>query len=423
MIKTMPTHRNNILIDKIDEIIKSFSSTGTTCKLIYRSAIVMLSKQYGKYLPYMEYYNNNSKITEGVKLLFNNYEGYRNFICFLKSSYFNIDFKQESDYVIFTKYLVKVDVIVNPLTINKLIPNFYEIQKLHQLYGDLSVIFHIYVMKNNTDINNICLQKQEILPSTILAEYIPQIDTYCIEKHEYKKPYLTLQEVILSIRILTNKDNILPYDQNLMKDNKHLYKILFKNQSMFSLTPLSFKTYHLKNNDNEICTICMDDIKLECYKTLCGHYFHLDCIADFIKKYYEDMLLCNLVEKELVLEYDINGNVIRGATYEYSCPNCKNPCFRIECERKDNGEVVIKNEENCIIDNNTTELKKKRRRSSTELLNVLFKFVESYNRVPKSKESFMGLDIGGFWYRVKKGTNQYLFDNIIIKNNILMNDI
>ena len=114
------------------------------------------------------------------------------------------------------------------------------------------------------------------------------------------------------------------------------------------IKPLKVKT-SVPPQLETVCTICLDKISDVCYKTTCNHYFHSDCIARFITKYYTELHYNVSLNKNLNLEYDIHGNVIQGGVYQHSCPNCKNECFKLECVKEEDN-IIIKNPEYCIFE-------------------------------------------------------------------------
>ena len=114
------------------------------------------------------------------------------------------------------------------------------------------------------------------------------------------------------------------------------------------MKPLRYNNFKFPNNlSEENCTICLDAIEKECYKTTCNHYFHLSCITEFLRTYYSNIFYKKLQNRNSTVEYDISGNVITGAPYEYSCPNCKKECFKLELG-KEGDEIVVLNPDQAI---------------------------------------------------------------------------
>lgn len=184
------------------------------------------------------------------------------------------------------------------------------------------------------------------LEMQITAEYDPKKKNYNLELVNENLPKYSLKKIIFSTEYYLEKENYIEYSSSIPFPKK--IEAMLSYNTFYTMKPLEYNIYRFPNNvSEENCTICLDAIEGECYKTSCNHYFHLSCISEFTKKYYTTIFYKALQNKSSSVEYDILGNVISGAPYEYSCPNCKKETFKLELVRKDN-EIIVLNPENSI---------------------------------------------------------------------------
>ena len=228
----------------------------------------------------------------------------------------------------------------------------YLMKKYFRELGEISLSFCIRVLNQDTTYDEI---QKLYLGEHIMAEYISNINMFCFSVVEPKKSKtLTLDLVLESLKSYEEKQ-LMPYDPKVYNDAEKAIQLRCNGFDMTLIQPLPPKQRYCP--EKETCTICLEDIEQnqKCFATNCNHYFHTSCINNFLTKYYRDLYTAVFNGKRLNLEYDIHGNPIRGASYEYSCPNCKNPCFRLDCEYEltESGgfQINIGNPENCIFDN------------------------------------------------------------------------
>ena len=194
----------------------------------------------------------------------------------------------------------------------------------------------------NTDMNYMIYTLSE----TVMAEYRGgEINKLLFNHYQYDKK-ITLRQVVLSNEcICKNENKIKKYEDIKIED---LLMMIENGDDMLSMPLLVPKILdHFKGN--EICSICMEEILGDCYKTVCSHHFHHKCVAEFLNQYYKDLMWFALLGKEYSTEYDIYGNVTTGGEYKYCCPNCKNESFKLTIQ-KNGKEFIILNKENCIYD-------------------------------------------------------------------------
>ncbi len=107
---------------------------------------------------------------------------------------------------------------------------------------------------------------------------------------------------------------------NLLSNFLNFIQILLLKISLISIfaKKIKQKTFKTKNNENDICCICLDNIKSkQNSKLICGHIFHSDCILDWFRSSKNTCPLCkdtgninnNLINSEFNTN-DINNEVV-----------------------------------------------------------------------------------------------------------------
>ncbi len=81
------------------------------------------------------------------------------------------------------------------------------------------------------------------------------------------------------------------------------------NNGYYDIDCKSFVINKMKNNfkseNNKICTICFDKIKLNCFILKCNHHFHIECIKEWFSRC-ETCPLCKKVYGKKKLEFGID---------------------------------------------------------------------------------------------------------------------
>lgn len=216
---------------------------------------------------------------------------------------------------------------------------------------DINNIFYTFTFNIIQDEIKTGYNYHSTLLNSMVTEYIPQLG-FCTSIEINDPPFLTLNNVIVEA---DNDPTILEFDSKISSDIDKSVELLCsdKNMKMFKYTNNSCFYNKLDDGkESDKCSICLDNIehKQEIYITSCNHMFHFECVRTFMKHYYEnlfaDITLFNT--KGLITEHDLSGNIIKGGSYQYSCPNCKQECFLLNCEKIGNLIIKILNPENCI---------------------------------------------------------------------------
>jgi hypothetical protein len=220
------------------------------------------------------------------------------------------------------------------------------------MLGEISITFRIYHISSQSD-----TIPRSFVRETITAEYINPIKKFCFSvsvcipspsDSECKNAYRTLCDIISNITVKSGENlQTIDYDSKKARDPEDIVNMVCNDKTDMKL--FHQLKYRLTTIDKEEqCTICME-LTSTGFKTSCNHIFHIDCIKPMLEKYYKELAYSWKNDRELVIEYDITGNVIRGAPYNYSCPNCKTECFKLLADvDMTNGQKMVKNPENCI---------------------------------------------------------------------------
>lgn len=352
------TKRNEFIVKILSYIIKSYDYNRNPLLLIENSAILFGKFEFEMYdIPDrgFEYIDENGKIKrDRIRLAFH----YSQLHYFLRHlSKFGLTFFKEmishkyySDMYIDLAILHDPSIIM-PFTDNGLFSKFLLTERYMEL-GQMTIQFNIMIIYDKYDFSDI---PKNLLSETIYGEYIQELDIYSFNRvstqTQSRYTELCLDWVVETCRLYNSSEKLEIWDGSFI-DVEDSIKMVLKNQDLLMIKPLKIKEEDVTDT-NQKCTICLDTISDKTFRTSCNHYFHPHCIASFLTKYYKDLYRSCNEDRKLVVEYDINGNVIQGANYEFSCPNCKNECFKLDCV-KQSDRVFIKNPENCIfIDGNS----------------------------------------------------------------------
>ena len=356
MDKITPTKRNKFMLDVFKHIIKDFNYYDENTSFLFfgKTALILSRQQFtlkhvkannGKFI---EYKKNNEKINEVLEI--NMHKSI--FVSFIDhlSHYGKISVKIKNKNLERTNVLctLKLAYDTTHLPTSPYL-NFF-INQTFKKYGE--TVLHISV--NSLEFETIYQSQKKILLSDIIyGEYITQLHLFIFNIDPPLTNRLTLDNVIRSQDYWKNHSDK-KYEEIDYKNDSDIEKIieiLANGEDRLIIKPLSFKKFQdVELPEDEICSICMDKLedKNTVFKTSCNHYFHNLCLSDFLDKYYYELFLKKSENLPMGIEYDMNGEVFSGAPYEYSCPNCKSECFKLECKKK--GSIIeITNIENCIF--------------------------------------------------------------------------
>jgi hypothetical protein len=361
MVK-VPTPRNDFLTQVFQKIITNFSTdtsvygiklSGLSAMLLYRS---YFNKNEGECNKYVEYEENQNVKNEILDIFLEN-EMLSDFLNHIeKFGYIKINQVNSENLSVSIKILYLPDeLFFNRDDCPYL--NFF-IKKYYDLYGDSYLNFKIYMIKNGFIKPT---HEHLTLKNNFMCEYISTLDIYCFYlENDYDKEstipksdtsLLTLNKVIMTQDYLKLNNNLCYEklkDKVQITDNvENIFSLLCNYDDIKCFTPLQ-PNLTQTGFEEEICTICMDKFTSEdqVYKTHCNHFFHFNCISTFLENYYQSLLHFLYFNKNYVVEYDIEGNVINGATYNYCCPNCKKESFHIRYKKV--GKKIVITNENCI---------------------------------------------------------------------------
>lgn len=250
----------------------------------------------------------------------------------------------------YTEMIIDVTIVQDPLIILSFTSHesgaFHIIQEKHNELGQVTLGFNITILHKE---NGFELVPKTLLSETICCKYDINSDSYSFNNVFNKniKPYpdLCLDWVLSTCKSYKEDDKLEIWDGKV--DTVDAIKMVLSGRDQLVVKPLKIKE-EIITDTTQKCTICFDILSAKAFRTKCNHYFHSHCIVRFLTKYYKDLYKSILENKTLTTEYDIDGNVIKGADYEFSCPNCKSGCFKLDCVF-DTGIVIIKNPENCIF--------------------------------------------------------------------------
>lgn len=216
---------------------------------------------------------------------------------------------------------------------------------IHKQMGILKYTFRIIGLKKDRAYRGL---DRFLVKDCIIAEYF-------FEKHhdfedcfifsslandsfqEYENQ-LTIKNIVAQ-NCISNEEGLVNYDEKTCIDPEKIVTLTLENKSMTTNKKLD---YNIKEFEEQFCSFCRDNVS-KGFETSCGHFFHINCLEDFLSIYYKE--LAESYKKGVVhtLEHDLQGNIIRGANYTWCCPNCKSECFKLHLE---NG--IVTNPENCI---------------------------------------------------------------------------
>lgn len=356
--------RNEFITNILSYIIKSYNSDSEESLLLRGNTVILFGKmQFNIEKPFrgIEYLDERGKIISDYIELAVSYSQFNDFLRHL-SQFGILCLKKLEPCSYHDDIYVELTVLYNP---KLLIPFFEEnlfykflIEEKYKELGKLTLRFNIMLMHDNYTFTEI---PKGLLSETIYGEYIKELDMFCFNNvvTYNTTPYNTicLEWVLQSCKIFDDRSDdqtgtekkIELWDGNFIDIHKSIEMIL-ENKDKLVIKILKIKEENIINK-NYTCTICLDSIIDKGFKTSCNHYFHSECIVRFLTKYYKDLYTSCMEDRSLTVEYDIQGNVLHGAVYEFSCPNCKNQCFKLDC-CKDNETnlIIIKNPENCIFE-------------------------------------------------------------------------
>ena len=328
--------KNIITEDMLDDIIKGVPTIETVNKtfqiLNYFSEVYQAGLKYrgstSLYLADKCCFGSPSTNNKIYKIFYNKENDYQR--CFNISIY-------SKYYKELISYLENYKLKLNPMETSNA---YYKNQEMRIEINSYEIIICCEILLYP-------LEKITVITMDVYAEYVPEINDYSFQIVDCDSTLLTMKRAFNTIIYSEEKHSKFEkYPRELSYDLK--MKFLLRGYKCFSNKLLEYNTYTLPNDMEENCTICMEEIKGECYKTTCSHYFHFDCIKSFLTRYYSTTMRKIVFGISNTLIHDIHGNVISGAQYEYSCPNCKSECFKLNVE-KVNSEYVITNPENCIF--------------------------------------------------------------------------
>lgn len=208
-----------------------------------------------------------------------------------------------------------------------------------EMFGDLKLNFDIYV----TEGIDYDMSERVFVKDCLTAEYVSELDMFMYTSHanrQYKSESLLLKNIAAQTLIKDNKYEIIDYDHKIALDPEEVVKIVLSGKDMrtYELLPYNEETF----DKDGTCSICQEDIKTG-FKTSCGHLFHCECLEQFLKIYYTELSDSVNRNENHNLVHDRYGNIIKGASYTWCCPNCKSPCFKLNVK---NG--IVTNPQNCI---------------------------------------------------------------------------
>jgi hypothetical protein len=358
------TERNDFIVNILDEIIKSFPyieyKGDCSVKLAGKGAIVFARQKYGitqgTIGKYLEYRQGKKIVMEKIKFIVLD-SIIPEFLTHLDK--FGI-IKRESieKNGSYTTTNITLNIVYNPVDEDdedKIYLSEYNpylsffLKDLYQIYGDIVLNIQLITLEN--DYYDIYSLNNALLSESFVAEYILSEKRYYFSIDNTGSEDICLHSILKNIKIqeLDSEKGIHEFDEEQFTYFEKSLKFLATQGDMFL-------TKRLKPNETEVsnpefCTICLDVINDKGYKTPCSHYFHFKCLSSFLKKYYEGSYISSLQNRSYVIEHDINGNILKGGKYEYSCPNCKSECFKIESYKKNyNSEIVyLRDLKKCIF--------------------------------------------------------------------------
>lgn len=210
--------------------------------------------------------------------------------------------------------------------------------------------FNFNIVENKSSVNNSHSKFHSTLINCVVTEFIPELGFCTSIETNNDCPYLILNNVIMQNK---NDPDLIEFDSKIASDIDLTIDLLSSgiNMKMFKYSNNSCFYNKLDDKEEDTCSICLDNIehKQEIFITSCNHIFHFDCVRSFMKHYYQNLFTDITVfdSKGLITEHDLSGNIIKGGSYQYSCPNCKSLCFLLNC-KKIKRIVKILNPENCI---------------------------------------------------------------------------
>jgi hypothetical protein len=220
---------------------------------------------------------------------------------------------------------------------------------IFEMFGEIKINFDIFV----TEGINYDMSERVFVKDCITAEYVPELDMFMYTSNavkQYRSDNLMLKNVAVQSLIKENEYEIIDYDHKIALDPEEIVKMVVSGKDMRTYEILPYNTEGFDKEST--CSICQEDIKSG-FKTSCGHVFHCDCLEGLLKIYYTELSDSVNRNENHNLVHDRYGNIIKGASYTWACPNCKTPCFKLNIK---NG--MITNPQNCIYKVNSEETKK-----------------------------------------------------------------
>lgn len=344
------TKRNDFINDILSYIIKTYVNDNDSLIILEDTAILFGKMQFNINKPFkgFEYLDDNGQIYSGSIKLALYYSEFNHFLKHL-STFGILCLKSLISYPLYDDIDLSLTVLYDPKVIlpfmgENLFYKFLIDQKYKDL-GKLALHLNLILIQDNSTLSNI---PKALLSETIYGEYIKELDIFCFNYSRNLNPYntLCLDWIIQYCKVFNNSKQIDSCNGEYLDIEKSI-ELLLDNKDKLIIKPLKVKQE--KITTSTACTICLENIEQAGFKTSCGHHFHCDCVVLLLQKYYTDLYTSCLEDRSLMLEYDMQGDVIQGAPYNFSCPNCKRECFKLDCARVDN-MVIIKNPENCIFE-------------------------------------------------------------------------
>ena len=249
--------------------------------------------------------------------------------------------KEEICTNISVKKIIKVSLEIGKFEVgtryNNISSLMYKILK--EKFNGVILNFKIYITENEENYN--CKEKV-FAKDCLIAEYHQELEMFIFSSNADKRyNSLTSIELVAAQPRMKNSDyDFLNYDLDVALDPEKIVKMVSEGKDMKLYKQLEYNENVL---DKEYtCSICQEDTK-KGFKTICGHVFHCECLEDFLKIYYSELEDSINKNQYHGLLHDLQGNIIKGASYTWCCPNCKYPCFKLDVKY---GEIT--NKECCI---------------------------------------------------------------------------
>ena len=344
--------RNDFIGNILFYIVKSYTSKSNDPLLVIKNSALFFGKTFFKIdseknIMFESLDERGQSISLPIELGLS----YNSFHYFLKhlSEFGILCVKKITTHNLHDEIQLSLTILYNPITMLSFIDEslFYKflLSEKYRELGKLQVIFNITLIHENYTFGDL---PKKLLSDCIYGEYIDELDFWFgVDLKACPYDMFCLDWVVDYCQI---------YQKNYWKEDQvnfnveHTFKYLLDGNDTSLIRPLKFK--ESRNTEKTTCTICLELMGEQdiCFQTTCKHYFHKDCIIMFLSNYYNNLFRSCLEGRNLTLEHDIDGNVLQGASYEYSCPNCKNECFKLTCKIGDKNICEILNPENCIFE-------------------------------------------------------------------------